>query len=361
MYSQITPYKWYILYIDIVNWFQVIMTSKKWLFFFIILLATFTSYSYNFKKNDTLITPAQILDSLILSENLDWSVRIVSNFKQQQFRLRNNNDKLYYKPNNPYGIGVGIANQKLVIDIVFNLKTEEKDFQTDKFAAEGGLILKKNYFGFILENVHGYNISNNLNDIETFRKDISMFSLGVNYLHLFKSDYFSIRMMKSGLTNQKRASVSLGLGGFFIMNKLSSDGNIIPGNSNPYFNDQADITKYTAIGAGVLAGIATYIVLPANLFLAISASPGIGFEYKEISSSTENYTPTKPFVYKLDFFTGLGYNGKNFYVNFNFGTNLYATDLDFGNKAIISVTKSKLIFGYNIGKINFRFKNKKVF
>ncbi|SNR37132.1 protein of unknown function [Lutibacter agarilyticus] len=334
---------------------------NKWLLFFSILIASGTAHAHNFKKNDTLLKPAQIIDSLVFSEKLDWSVRLVGNFKQQRFTLKNNQDKLYYKPNNPYGIGIGIANQKIIIDIVFNIKTQEEALQTDKFAAEGGLVIKKNYIGFLLENVNGYNIYSNVNDAEIFRKDMSIFSLGLNYLHLFKNEHFSVRMMKSGVTDKEKTSVSLGFGGFFIVNKISSDGTIVPTNSNPYFNDQAEITEFTAIGAGILAGVATYIVLPANFFFALSASPGIGLEYKEISAETESYVPTNPLVYKLDLFTGLGYKGEEFYVHFNFGTNLYATDLDFNNKALLSVTKSKLIFGYNIGKINFKPKKNKVF
>ena len=65
----------------------------------------------NLKVSDTLITPSQIIDSLLLSENLDWSVRLVSNFKQQQFRLSNEDSRLLYLPNNPFGVGFGIANQ----------------------------------------------------------------------------------------------------------------------------------------------------------------------------------------------------------------------------------------------------------
>lgn len=333
----------------------------KWLLFFSVLIVTSETYAYNFKKNDTLLKPYQILDSLVFSEKLDWSVRILSNFKQQRFTLKNQQDKLYYKPNNPFGFGIGIANQKLVIDIVFNIKTEEEALQTNKFAAEGALVLKKNVIGFLLENVHGYNISSNVTDAEIFRKDMSIFSLGLNYLHLFKNEHFSVRMMKSGVTIHEKTNISLGLGGFFIVNKISSDGTIVPVDSNPYFNNQAEITKFTAIGAGISAGIATYIVLPANFFLALSASPGIGLEYKEISAETESYVPSNPLVYKLDLFTGLGYKGEKCYVHFNFGTNLYGTDLDFNNKALLSVTKSKLIFGYNIGKINFRPKSKKAF
>lgn len=330
----------------------------------IILLLFFganTAYSFNIQKRDTVSLPVRIIDSLLLSEKLDWSIRLVGNFKQQQFRLRNDNGKIYYKPNNPFGIGFGIANQKILIDILFNIKNEEEDRQTNKFAAEGGLTLKNNYFGFFIENVHGYSITNNINGFEEFRKDLSIASIGINYLRLFNAEHFSVRMMKAGETDQKKTSVSFGVGGFLLFNKLTTDDSIIPIHLQPYFNEQANINRLSAIGAGALAGIATYIVLPANFFIALSASPGIGLEYKEIRTETDNYIPTNPLVYKLDFFGALGYKREKFYINFTFATNMYANNLDFGNKRTLSITKSKLIFGYNVGKINFRPKKKKAY
>ena len=75
-----------------------------------------------------------IEQSLILSEKLDWSVRLVSNFKSQRFKISNNEGTVKYTPNNPFGIGFGVANQKLVIDVIFNIKgAEKKEEQTEKY------------------------------------------------------------------------------------------------------------------------------------------------------------------------------------------------------------------------------------
>lgn len=325
---------------------------KKWLFFAITMLLFNSAFANHFKEKDTLITPAQILDSLIFSEKLDWSVRLVSNFKQQSFRLRNDDNKLKYMPNNPYGIGFGIANQKLIIDILFNLKTGNGEY-TEKFAAEGALIIKRNLFNFALENVHGYQISNNKNNASIFRDDMSIFSLALGYLRVLSKNDFTVRGMKSGYTAQEKTTVTFGAGGFLIVNSMSADGSIIPMEAEPYFNVKAQIHKINSYGAGVSAGISSYFALPAHFFASIYIAPGIGLEYKEIKIEDDSYIPSKPIIYKTDFFASAGYNREKFYINFTFATNIYGTSFDFNNTGVLSITKSKLVFGYNLGKINF--------
>ena len=322
-------------------------------FFIIFLIWVNSIFAFNGIKSDTLFKPSRIIDSLVFSEKLDWSVRLVSNFKQQRFRIGDEDETMKYIPNNPFGVGFGIANQKLVIDIVFNIKgTEKKEEQTEKFAAEGALIIKKNnYFSFILENVHGHNVSNSYNDLEEFREDISLLSVGLNYLRIFNKNNISIRDLKSGLRSFDKTTFTFGIGGFFIVHTLNSDGSIIPNDLLPLFNEEAQITKVSALGVGMLTGISAYFKLPANFFAAFYIAPGVGLEYKKIHTETDKYIPSNPLLYKTDLFGSVGYNKKQFYINFTFATNIYATSFDFDNKGVLSVTKSKLILGYNIGKI----------
>lgn len=325
---------------------------KNLLYIFVILCWSNFVFSSNVIKNDTLIKPKVIVDSLVFSETLNWSVRVLANFKQQQFRIKNDNERLEYKPNNPYGVGVGIANQRLIIDIIFNLKgIEKKEEQTKKLAAEGAFIIKRNFFTFTFENVHGYNVSNDQNETEIFRDDISIFTIGVGYLKMLGKNNFSVREMKSGINGPGNTSVTFGIGGFLLLNSLNADDSIIPPNAIPYFNDEAQITQLNAYGAGILGGVASYFKLPANFYATAYVAPGIGLEYKEIKTIDDKYKPSNPLVYKTDLFGSLGYNMKKFYINFTFSTNLYFTSLDYNNKASLGITKSKLIFGYNIGKI----------
>lgn len=297
-------------------------------------------------------TPTQIIDSLLLDKKLVWSLRLVSNFKEQRLKFSNDDAFIKYIPNNPFGVGFGVANQKIVIDIIFNIKgNEKKDEQTNKFAAEGAFIIrKKNFFSFILENVHGYKIKNSVNDIEEFRKDLTIFSAGLNYLRLFNKAGITVRAMKSGIYEYDKTTLTAGVGGFFIINNLYADESIIPNYLTPNFNDQAEINQINSFGAGVLGGVSLYINLPANFYISLYVAPGIGLESKKIHTETESYKPSNPLLYKADLFSSFGYVRKRFYINFNFATYVYGTSYDFDNKSILSVTKSKFIIGYNLGK-----------
>lgn len=330
--------------------------SKRWLLIITLLVFSNLTYGLNLKKLDTVVKPFYhlkpkvLLDSFVVNDKLDWSVRLVSNFKEQRFKLSNDEGSINYIPNNPFGIGVGIANQKLVIDILFNIKTKNKE-HTNKLAAEGSLMLNKNFFTFLLENVQGYNVSNSFNDLEEFREDFKLFSAGLSYLYLFNNKYITPRAMKSGLYNYDKPTISLGLGGFFIINSLHTEGSIVPEELLPFFNEQAQITELFAFGAGVLGGFITYIPLPANFFLSLHLAPGIGLNYKNIQTETVEYKPERPILYKADAFGAIGYNRKKFYINFTYATSMFFTSIDYDNRTSLRVTKSKLIFGYNIGKI----------
>ena len=313
-------------------------------------LLALNGHASNLSKNDTLPSPGQVLDSLVFSDKLNWSVRAVTNFKQQQFRLGNGDHKLIYRPNNPFGVGFGVANEKIVIDVLFNIKGGEEN-QTKKFAAEGSVLLSKNLFSFMLENVHGYQIESLQNDQDNFRDDISAYSLGLEYLRILSKENFTVRDMKSGSSSDKRSFLSYGIGGFLIMRGLDADGSIIPVADRPYFNEQAQIYELSTFGGGILAGISSYFKLPANLFFTVYVAPGIGLEYKYVKAENVNYVPSNPVVYKALIFGALGYNVKKFYIHATFGSNWYYTNLDYDNELFLSVTKAKFIVGYKLGNL----------
>jgi len=327
---------------------------KKCLYIVIFIWANF-AFSSNFIRSDTIPKLSKLEYTYLFSKDLDWSVRLVSNFKQQLFHLKNNNESLKYTPNNPFGIGFGIANQKLIIDILFNLKTN-KEAPTTKFAAEGAAIYKNNLITFTLEDVQGYNVAGSKNDVDIFREDISLFSIGLSYLRFLGKKDITVRGMKSGLSTLDKTIVSFGLGGFFIFNKLDANGiSIIPPiEDTPYFNDRAQITKFSAYGGGFAAGISSYFLLPAHFFASIYVGPGVGLEYKKVNTVVGSYEPSNLFIYKADVFASVGYNRRKYYINFTFFNSFYSTDLNYDNKALLNITKSKLVFGYNIGKIRFK-------
>ena len=309
------------------------------------------TFAAGYRAKDTIPTPAQLIDSMVLSDQLEWSFRLVSNFKQQQFRLRNGDSRLLCRPNNPFGFGFGVANQNIVIDILFNIKAGEEN-PTDKFAAEGGLVIKKkNLVGFTIENVHGYQITSDQTDYDSFREDISMFSLGLEYLRILGKNNVSVRGMKSGFRGDVRTFLSYGIGGFLLIKNLDADESIIPEEDQSYFNEQAAIVDMNSFGGGVLGGLFAYFNLPGDFFATALVAPGIGLDYKYVKAELGSYVPSTPIMYKTDLFGSVGYNRKKFYIHFTFGTDLYWTNLDYGNSVSLSITKSKLILGYNLGRL----------
>lgn len=305
-------------------------------------------FSINHMPSDTISKMPPLIDSLFLSKNLNWSLRVVSNFKQHPFQLRNDDYSLEYHPNNPFGIGVGIANQRIVIDIIFNIRKNSKRTQTSKFAMEGSFSFKKNFVAFFVENVNGYQVSNDFNDLENFRRDITEFSIGLSYLKLLGNKAFSVQLMKAGLSKHDTSIVQFGLGGFVIYSHLRSRNSIVPEYAEPFFNEQAQLTDLNFFGGGISSGIFTYFPLPYDFFLTLNAAPGIGLLYKEATTETSSYSPNEPWIYRLDGFAAFGYNGKRIYAHFNFGTAIYGTSLDYNNDIIYNVTKSKFIVGYRL-------------
>lgn len=305
-------------------------------------------YSLGNNQRDTIAPYSPIIDSLLLSDKLKWSARLVSNFKLHPFRLKNENSTLKYKPNNPYGIGFGLANQKIVIDIILNIKTNVDRNHTKKFAMEGSFSFKRNFIAFFVESVHGYHVKNNFNELENFRKDISLFSASLNYLRILSKKPFSVQHMKGGFPKAHKSTVVFGVGGFLITDKLDSDRSIVPIYAEDNFNDEAQITNLTSIGGGISGGIFSYINLPSKFFLTLNAAPGIGLLHKEVKTETSKYTPSNPLLYRLDGFAALGFNGKRMYAHFNYGAAFYGTSLDNGNSIVYNVTKSKIIIGYRL-------------
>lgn len=302
------------------------------------------------QESDTIKKTRKVLDAFLLGEDLEWSVRLVSNFKQQQFRLSNDDSKLIYRPNNPFGVGFGVANQNMVIDVLFNIKAGTEDV-TEKFAAEGALVINRNMLGFAIENVHGYQVTSKQTDLQEFRDDISVFSLGLEYIRILSKDNITVRGMKRGIEDQKKSIFSYGLGGFTIIKDLKADGSIIPEEDKPYFNEEAEIYETSSIGGGALAGASAYFNLPSNFFATFYIAQGVGLEHKYLKSESGNYVASNPWVFKTDLFASLGYTREKFYINFTFGTDWYFSDLDYGNDLFLSVTKSKFIVGYNIGNV----------
>ena len=322
------------------------VTKKKLLLPLFFLINTLC-WSQDLYVRDSVKT-TNLIDSLLIDHDLrNWSVRVFGNIRAQGFKLSNDNAAMRYIPNNLFGVGVGIATRKLILDIAFNLKDENTE-NTDRFDFRGGFIFNQSVIDFYFQIYDGFNVENSINNTTVFREDIKSIAGGIDYLYLFNAGEYSQTALRSGLKNQKRNIFSFGLGGFLVYNQISADSSIIPMEFEPYFNEQARITNFTNYGIGVLGGLVSLYKLPSNFYIGISAKAGIGLTIRNAETETLSYNPGNPMLYRLNGSVLFGYQWSRFYTNISLGASANISNLDFGNNGSFTLVRGKLALGYRI-------------
>ncbi|MBT8181834.1 MAG: DUF4421 domain-containing protein [Eudoraea sp.] len=321
-------------------------TKGKLLFLLFFLIGSLC-WSQDIEINDSTKTTNPI-ESLLIDRDLrNWSVRFFGNVKGQWFKLSNDNASLSYIPNNLFGIGVGVATRKLILDIAFNLKDKSTE-RTDRFDLRGGFIAKNNVIDFYLQRYKGFNIENSINTTSIFRDDIKSIAFGIDYLYLFNTGEYSINLLRSGLSDQKQSTFSFGVGGFMVYNQINADNSLVPQELYPIFNEQARIIDFTNYGIGAMGGLVSLIKLPSNFYFGISARAGIGLTIKNAEAETVSYNPKNPMIYKIKAFALFGYKWERFYTNITFGASTNRSSLGYGNNGSFSLLDGKLVVGYRI-------------
>lgn len=293
----------------------------------------------------------EIVDSLFIDHDLkNYSARVFSNYKVKQFRLLNDDYKMRYVPNNRFGLGFGFANSKELIDIAFNIKSGKKE-TTKRFDAQGTIIiLNQHYFNGYFQAYRGYNIRNDFEEPSVFRTDIKSWTIGFNYLYTFSEIEFSYAMLKAGLAKHNRnVYITGGLGTFAVFDYFTADGTVLPENGLDYFNEHADIDRYSGRAVGILGGILTAFVLPEDFIVTCNLMPGVALINEKVTlQDLSTYRPKNPMLYKLDVSVGVSYNTKRYYVNLLYGTGIYSTNLGYDNRYRYNLSMAKLAFGYKL-------------
>ncbi|MDO6759364.1 DUF4421 family protein [Tamlana sp. 2_MG-2023] len=321
---------------------------KKLIILFLLISSVGYAQAPIFKKLDTL-NFVKIVDKLFIDHNIDnYSLRVFTNYKSKQFRVSNDDFKSRYVPNNRYGVGVGFASSKLLIDVAFNIKGNED--VTHRFDMQGTTIIgKKNYVNFYLQTYKGFNVKNNYGADPVFRDDIRSFTMGVNALRTLPEIEFSFSKLKAGLDHlDKKFYITGGFGAFWFYDYFSAEDDILPSSAELLFNEEAHIKRYNSTALGVLGGVLTVIKLPYDLTLSCNLMPGIGGVYKHVTLQGGTYKPKNHLLFKADYSIALGYNVERYYLSLIYGGGIYSTDLGYDNNYNFNLTKAKLAIGYKL-------------
>ena len=294
----------------------------------------------------------KVLDIFFDKDISRWSIRALANYKDNHFNLRNDNYELQFTPNNRCGIGFGFLNSKLLVDILFNLKTNKEEV-TDRFDLQGNLMAGHSYISFQFQNYRGFNAKNTtIDDPGTFRRDIKSVNINLSYFYLFNSRKTTLSSIFSGV-NQNYSSNGTMVGGVYAdYHKIEADSSIVPASSSELFNDEAQIEKLISYGMGVNFGYSYFFALPANFLIVISAAPGIGINVKNIDTHTFSYKPSDLWQGSISANIQAGYNGPRLYVEFSSINLWYFSSFNYNNRGSTSTTKLKLAVGWKFRRQN---------
>ena len=291
---------------------------------------------------------SEFIDTLFIDRDLNnWSFRIFTNFKEQRFRLIDPNDKLVFAPNNPHGIGLGIASSKIIIDLAINIKAGDPE-ATKRFDGQAAFISKQHFFDFFIQDYEGFRVKSDLDENGAFRGDMKAFSAGLNYLYMFNSEKFSLLALKSGLARQRKTAISPGLGAFFLIADVTADSSFIPQEISANFNEQANLEDYFGFGIGINGGISTFFALPGNFFASITVIAGAGLMFQNVTTGTLEYKPSDKLMLQTNLGGGFGYNSDRWYLNLVADIGMYFVDLDFQNTGRFQVSNAKFAVGYKL-------------
>jgi len=279
-----------------------------------------------------------------------WSVRALANFKDNRFRLRNDDFTLEYRPNNPSGVGFGIANSKLIVDIIFNLKTDKEEI-TDRLDIQGDFMIGRSYVLFQFQDYQGFNVKNiSIEDPGMFRRDIRTRTINLSYFYIFNSSVNVLHSIFSGV-NENYRSAGTFLGGIYTnLHRIEADSSIVPESSSELFNEEAQIVELEQYGIGINFGYSYLFALPSDFLIYLSAAPGIGIGIKYIDTETFSYKASDIWQGYITANIQIGYNGRRIYALISAVNTWFYSSIDTNNKGSINSTKFKLILGWKFHK-----------
>jgi hypothetical protein len=269
--------------------------------------------------------------------------------------LPSKNEKLSYKPNGNYGMGLGMYLFEIGFELTFSVQPKTStqylyghsrvsDLQANILGKHWGIdVFTQNYNGFYRTDK---NISVPANMPYPQRPDISTWNTGVNGIYLFNKNKYSIRAAYNFSERQLRSGGSFLLTGTLNTFSLRADSAIYGAHYENIFGASADFSKMDYTTISVAPGYAHTFVF-RNLFFNGSLSIGPANHWVYIQSATASKYEIKLNNF-VDLRLSIGYNSDRFFSGISFVTQ--ARNIKFEQ---VQFTSSNSIFKIVLG---YRFK-----
>jgi hypothetical protein len=257
-----------------------------------------------------------------------------------------------FKPNNAYGLGLGMYVFDLGIELVFAVPVEkDKELSRGKTTAQdiqlniisrkwGGDIFYQRYHGFYLDNPDSPIGAGAYPQ----RPDVQTQNIGATAFYVFSSDKFSLRSAFTFADRQLKSSGSFLFSTGFNAFKFKADSVVI---NNHYAMRIGLTSPFTQLDHQTLSFAPgySYNLIIRKFFLngTFSVGPAIQWiSYEDVTDNQVSHTTVNTFA---DFRLALGYSTDRFFTGVTFATQTRSArfeDIQFSN----SSSTYRLLFGF---------------
>jgi Domain of unknown function (DUF4421) len=285
----------------------------------------------------------------------------VAKRRELSFRLEdptNTAPSAEFKPNNEYGLGLGVYLFDLGLEFVFAMPQPEA--KVNQFGSTRATDLQLNILSrrwggdVVYQRYKGYYLSNPNPPVqpgEPFpqRPDIVSENLGVNGIYAFNSHRFSLRSSFTYADRQLRSAGGFLLAGSFNQYEIDGDSAI----SNPFVSGQNQpFTSLDFRTYAVAPGYAHNFIIKKKFFvsLLLAIGPAIqDFSFRDPGGQLHTDTRVNSYI---DFRSALGYSNDKFFAGITLSSqvrNVVFEDVRFSSVT----TTGRLLFGWRFTEWGF--------
>ncbi len=281
--------------------------------------------------------------------------------RQQSFEVDNREDqigKLNYRPNSSFNAGVGMYLFEVGIELTFAVPIDERssntygasdvrDLQANFLGKNWGVDLyTQKYSGFYVPNL---NQGASSPDAFIKRSDVELRNTGMNVLHSFNKEKFSLKAAYNYSERQLKSAGSFIITGTLNTFQLQADSTVLPSVSSPFTTATPTFRHFRYTALSVAPGY-TYSLIYKSFFLNGVVSLGPAHYWLMYTGKDGNEQYDISINTFADVRVALGYNGERIFGGMSFITqsrNIYFDEIQFANGSYTF----KLMVGYRFREV----------
>ncbi len=287
----------------------------------------------------------------------------VSKQRQLSFRLQDagGGKNAEFKPNNAYGLGLGVYLFDLGLEFVFPMPLPEKREST--YGSTRATDLQLNVLGrrwggdLVYQRYKGFYLSNPDTPIPPGmpypqRPDIVTENLGINGVYVFNAHRFSLRSSFTFADRQLKSSGGFLVSGSFNLFEIDGDSAILNSDYTALLGFQNSFTSLDYRTYALAPGYAHNFVIRKNFFLSLlfALGPAVqDFRFRDLNGQVHKDTRVNSYV---DFRTAFGYSNDRFFTGITFSAQLRNVVLEDVRFSSITST-GRVLFGWRFTEWGF--------